>query len=88
MVGIAFVFDRRARFERQFDRERRLPRGETRPIGDSEDVCVYRDCGLAEGDIQHHVRGLASDAGERLQGCPIARNLAAILLREDTAQRH
>ena len=41
MMRIAFVFDRRARFERQFDRERRLPRGETRPIGDSEDVCVY-----------------------------------------------
>src|SRR4051812_40930282 len=44
-----------------------LARRDARAVGDAEDVRVDRDGRLAEGGIQHHVRGLAADAGERFQ---------------------
>ena len=47
---------------------------------------VDRDRRLAEGNVQHHVRGLASDAGQRLQGDPVTRHLPAILLDQNAAQ--
>ena len=50
----------------RFDLERRAARRQPGAVGDAEDVRVHRDRRLAEGDVQHHVGGLAADAGQRL----------------------
>ena len=86
MVGVALVFGGGARLERLLDRERRLARGEPGAIGDPENMGVDRDRRLAEGHVQHHVGGLASNPRKRLQGHPITRHLAAMLLDQNAAQ--
>src|SRR3984893_9946201 len=43
MMRIAFVFGRRDRLERRFDRQRRLAGGEASAIGHPEDMRVYGD---------------------------------------------
>jgi hypothetical protein len=52
---------------------------------DAEDVRVHRHRRLAEGDVQHHVGGLAAHAGQGLQRLARARHLAAVLLDQDAA---
>ena len=42
------------------------------PVGDAEDMGVDGDRRLAEGDVEHHVGGLAADAGQGLQRLAVA----------------
>jgi len=87
VVRVALVFRGGARLERHLDRKRCLAWSETGAVGDPKDMRVDRDRRLAEGHVQHHVRGLASNAGQRLQGRAVTRNLAAMLFDQDPAQR-
>ena len=63
-----------------------IARRQIRPIGDAKHVRVDRDRRLAEHRVQHHVRRLASDTGQRLQRCTIARNFATVLLHQRLRQ--
>ena len=63
----------------QLDLERVLAGREPGAVADAEDVGVDRDGRLAEGDVEHHVGGLAADAGQRLQRLARVRHLAAML---------
>ena len=52
---------------------------EAGPVRDAKDVRVDRDRRLAERRVQDDVRGLAADAGQRLERLAIARHLAGML---------
>ena len=69
------------------DRAHRAAVREARAIRDAEDVRVDRDRRLAERGVQHDVRGLAADAGQRLERVAIARHVAAVLGDELAARR-
>ena len=43
--------------------------------------------GCAERDVQHHIGGLAADAGQGLEGVAVGRHLAAMPLDEQVRQR-
>ena len=58
---------------------------QSRAIGHPEDVRVDGDRRLAEGRVQHHVRGLPPHARQRLEGLPVAGHLAAVLVEEGPA---
>ena len=60
----------------------RLARGESRAIGDAEDVRVDGDRRCAEGRVQHHVGRLPAHARQRLEGRPVAGHLAAVLVQQ------
>ncbi len=62
-----------------------LAGGDAGAVTDAEDVGVHRDRGLSEGGIEHHVGGLASDAGEYLQGFAVCGDLSLVLRDEDGA---
>ena len=49
------------------DRRDGLAGREPGAVGDAEDMRVHRDGRLAEGDVEHHIGGLAADAGQRFQ---------------------
>ena len=70
-----------------FDIERRLAGREPGAVADAENVRIDRDGRLAESDIEHDVRGLAADAGQRFQRLAIVRDLAAMLRDENLRQR-
>jgi hypothetical protein len=59
------------------DLVRGFPRCQTEPVGDAEDMGVDRHGRLAKGHRQHHVGGLAADAGQGDQLFAGARHLAA-----------
>ena len=63
----------------QLDRQRVLARRQPGAVADAENVGVDRHGRLAERDVEHHVGGLAADAGQRLQRLARARHLAAVL---------
>ena len=55
-------FERREFHELAFHFVGRLAGREPGAIGDPEDMGVHRDRRLSERDVEHDVRGLASDA--------------------------
>jgi hypothetical protein len=69
----------------QLHRQRRLALGDARAVGDAEDVRVHGHGGLAEGGVEHHVGGLAADAGQGLQRLAVPRHLAAVLVHQHAA---
>ncbi len=75
VMGVALEFRRYFLFQRQFNRQRRFARREAGPVGDPEDMGVDRDGRLAEGDVEHHIGGLAPDAGQFLQRLARRRHL-------------
>jgi hypothetical protein len=58
------------------------PRRKTRAVADSENMRVDRECLLAEGRVEDHVRCLAADAGKGLQLLPGARHSTAMMIDE------
>ncbi|KAG1223040.1 hypothetical protein G6F68_020459 [Rhizopus microsporus] len=46
---------------------------------------IHRHHRLAERRVEHHVGGLAADAGQRLQRIAVTRHFAAMLLQQDRA---
>ena len=67
---------------------RRLSRRQAGAIAHPEDVGIDRHGALTEGDVQHHVRGLAANPGQSFQRSPVPRHLAAVLLLQRACQSH
>jgi hypothetical protein len=66
-------------FQFQLDLKRVLPRREPRPVADSKDVRVDRECLFIEGGVEDHVGGLAAHSGKLLELLARAGNLAAMV---------
>src|SRR5207253_5011125 len=67
MVGVLAELGRGVGDERVLDFPRRLSRREPGAIGNTENVCVDRDLGLAEHHVEVDIGGLATHAGQRLE---------------------
>ena len=63
------------------------PGAEPKPIRDAEDVRVDRHRRLPERAVQHHVRGLATDARQFLQCLAVLRHRATVFLEQGCARR-
>ena len=62
-----------------------LARGQAGAVGDPEDVGVHGDGGVAEGNVQDDVGGLAADARQGFEGGAVIGHFAAMLVDEDLA---
>jgi hypothetical protein len=71
----------------RFDFVDGLARREAGSVGDPEDMRVDGESLLAERSVQNDVRGLAPDAGKRLQLVARARDLRSMLVDQCLAQR-
>lgn len=63
MVGILQESGRHGSQQPSLDLQGRLAGGEAGAVADPENVGIHRDGGLSEGGIEHHIGGLATDAG-------------------------
>src|ERR1044072_814259 len=86
MMRMELVCVRHNLFEVQLALERRQSRRHGGAVADAKDVRVDRDGLLAERDVEHDVRGLAPDAGQRLERLAAARNLSAMLRHESARE--
>jgi len=66
----------------------RLARREARAVADAIDVRVHGERLLAERRVEDDVGGLATDASERLELLPGARDLAAVVRDQRLAKRN
>ena len=57
-------------------------RSEPGAVADPEDVGVHGHRCFAEDHVQHHVGGLASNAGQRLQRGAVVRHHAAMVFQQ------
>ena len=64
--------------ESVFDLARRFAGRDGEAVGDAEDVGVDGQRRLAEDGIEHHIGGLAANAGQGFQLLTNARRLAAV----------
>ncbi len=67
MVGLGAKTRRDEARQTVLDGPYGAPRGQPQAVGHPEDMGIDGDRGLAEGGIQDHVRGLATDARQGLQ---------------------
>src|SRR3954466_6050326 len=88
VVRVLQELGRRELEELQLDFQRVLAGRQLGAVCDAEDVRIDRHRGLAEGGVQHHVRRLAPDAGQRLERFAILWHGAAVLLQQKLRQRH
>ena len=72
--------------DRAFDLVDILAGADAAAVSDAEDMGIDRLRGLMEPHVQHHIRGLAPDPGQRLQRGARRRHLAAIAVHQDLAQ--
>src|SRR5438105_10298152 len=86
MVGVLAELGRGVGDERVLDFPRRLSRREPGAIGNTENVCVDRDLGLAEHHVEDDIGGLATHAGQRLERGAVAGKAAAVALDQLSAQ--
>ena len=82
MVGVAQVFPGDAAEQALLDFEHVLAGGEAGAVGEAEDVGVDGHRRLAEDGVEHHVGGLAADAGEGFEGFAVVGYLAAVAFDE------
>ena len=85
MVGVAFPMIGGPLYQPLFDFQRRLSRRQAGAVGNPEDMGVDGDGRLAEGDVEHHVGGLAPDPRQCLELLPVAGNLAPVFVDQDLA---
>ena len=78
MMGMGVALRRHRCVEHLLDLERGLAGSEAGAVADAEEMGVDGDGRLAEGDVEDDIGGLAADAGQRLEGLAIARNLPAM----------
>jgi hypothetical protein len=64
-----------------------LAGGEAGPVADAEDMRVDREGLLAEGGIEHDIRGLTADAGKLLQLFAGMRDPAAMPVDQGLAKQ-
>ena len=62
-----------------------LARGQAGTVGDPEDVGVHGNGGVAEGNVQDDVGGLAADARQGFEGGAVIGHFAAMLVDENLA---
>jgi len=62
----------------------RFAGGDAGAVTDPEDVGVHRYRGLSKGGIEHHVGGLAADAGQPLQRLAVRGDLALMVFEQDS----
>src|SRR4029079_136999 len=78
MMGMALALRRHHGVEHLLDLGRGLAGSEAGAVADPEQMGVDGDGRLAEGGVEDDIGGLAADAGQRLEGGAIARNLPAM----------
>ena len=86
-MRIVNEFRRSELHELALDFLRRLPGREPGAVGNAKDMRVDRNRRVAEGDVEHHVGGLASDPRQFYQRRMIGRHFASMLVDELAAQR-
>ena len=72
--------------QRQFYRQRRFPRRQSRAVTNAKQVGIHGDRGLAEGDVKNHIGGFPPHARESLQGLAIAWYLALMVVDQNFRQ--
>src|SRR3954451_16124813 len=88
VMGMKPVFRWHHLIELHLDLKRCLARCHAGPVAHAEDVGVDGNRRLTEGNVEYDVRGLAADAGQRLQRLARARDLAGMLLHQLLRQGH
>ena len=86
MVGVAFEFRRNDLLQLQLHFQGRFARRKTEAVAQPEEMGVHRDRRFAEGIVEHHIRRLAANAGQRLQCLARAWNFAAVIGDERVAE--
>lgn len=86
-MRVALKLHRQVILQRPLNRQHVAPRRYAGAVGDPENMRIDRLRGVTEGDVQHHVGGLAANAGKRLQGCARIRHRARVALDQDLAER-
>ena len=87
-MRVELVGGRHHPFEPGLDRRRIAARRHAGAVRHPEDMRVDGDGRLAEGDVEHHIGGLAADARQGLQRLARPRHRAAMLGDELLRQRH
>jgi hypothetical protein len=87
MMGVQEVTLRHDFHQLRLDVKRRLADGQPGAITDAKNVGVDRNGRLAEGDVEHNVRGLPTDAWQGLERRAIVRNFAVMLRYQRARQR-
>ncbi len=87
VVGVEQVVLGHAPQQRLLDLQHVLARREPGAVGQPEDVSVDRHRRLAEDGVEHHVGGLAADAGQGLERLALGRDLAAVAFEQQARQR-
>ena len=82
MMRVEQVVPGHAAHEPFFHLEDVLARCEPGAIANAEDVRVDRHHRLAENGVEHHIGGLAADAGQGLECFAIGRYFAAVAFEQ------
>jgi|GEM_PF-6450504 len=62
-----------------------LALGNASAVADAKNMRIHRDGGPAERGVEHHIGGLAANAGQALQGGTVFRYFAAMLVEQNAA---
>jgi hypothetical protein len=82
VVGVAQVFLGDAAQQALLDFDDVLAGGEAGAVGEAEDVGVDGHRRFAEDGVEHHVGGLAADAGQGFEGVAVVGHFAAVALEQ------
>ena len=85
MVGVLHELSGHESQQFLFHLQGRLARGDSGAVTEAEDVGIHRHRRLSEGGVEHHVGGLSSDAGQRLQRLAVGGDLSPMLRDQDGA---
>src|SRR5690606_16915735 len=83
VMGMEHESRRHLLLQSLFHFERGLAGGEAGAVADAEEMGIHRGGGLLEPDIDHHIGGLAADAGQGCERLAILGHFAAMLVDED-----
>ena len=86
-MGMAHIFVRDDLQQPLFDLLRGFAGGEPQPVADAEDMGVDRHRVLAESHVEHHVGGLAADAGQLDERFAVVRHLSVMVADQGLRQR-
>ena len=82
MVGVEQVVLGYAAHQGLFHFHDVLAGGQASAVGEAEDVGVDRHHRLAEHGVEHHVGGLAADAGQGFERVAVGRYFAAVAFEQ------
>lgn len=86
VVGVQQMSGRRAREQYLLGLFRRAGLGDAQAVGHALYMGVDRDGRLAEGDIEHHAGGFASDTGQGFQGFARVGDFTTMPFDQQTAE--